>query len=504
MTQKLFSNLRKMKIVTTVLKSLMLTLALVSFSNHLKAQSAEEGEKLFNANCTACHAINDKVVGPALKNVHTKYDEAWLIKWIKNSQAMVKSGDAKAVAIYKENNESVMTSFENLSDAQVKSVIAYIKAQSEAPATAPAAASAAVATSVENPSQVAEVSSTLKGKINWLIIIIIVLLFTVIIMVFNILAKVGDIQGKPVIDWGGINAKLMLGFGSIGLIASIWEIYEHGKLTVFNQEPASAHGPEYDSMFMITLIITGIVFVITQAALFWYAYKYKHSAKRKALYYPDNHKIELIWTVVPAIVLTILVVRGLKTWSDITGNNDPKARVIEVYGYQFAWNARYAGEDNQLGKHDFRQIGVINALGVDTNDSKAFDDVVTNELHLAVNEPVMLKFRAKDVIHSAYLPHFRTQMNVVPGLPTQFGFTPTLTTAEMRTKLNNPNFDYILLCNKICGSAHYRMKMKVVVHTPAEFKDWLNGQPKLVNKPSASATVTPTASIAQPTNQTIN
>jgi cytochrome c oxidase subunit 2 len=243
-------------------------------------------------------------------------------------------------------------------------------------------------------------------------------------------------------------------------------------------------------MFMITLIITGIVFFITQGLLFWYAYKYKHSSKRRALFYPDNHKIELIWTVIPAIVLTILVVRGLKTWTDMTGEKDPSSRVIEVYGFQFAWNARYAGEDNLLGKHDFRQIGVINALGVDTNDAKAQDDIITNELHLAVGEPVMLKFRAKDVIHSAYLPHFRVQMNVVPGLPTQFGFTPSLTTAEMRQQLNDPKFDYAILCNKICGSAHYRMKMKVVVHTKEEFKKWLAQQPRLVNKstPAAQAT----------------
>jgi cytochrome c oxidase subunit 2 len=480
-----------MKIVTSVLKSLVLVTALFSFSlTAAFAQSAEEGEKLYNANCTSCHAINEKVVGPALKNVHTKRKEAWLIKWIKNSQALIKSGDAEAAAVYKENNESVMTSFENLSDNEIKSVIAYIKKASEAPAQAavvPTGTSTDVSVTATTTS---EVSNTLKTSINWLIIIILVLLVMVIVLVLDILVKVGEIQGKKVINWNGINAKLMLAFGAIGIVASAWEIWEHGKLTVFNQTPASTHGAEYDNMFMITLIITGIVFFITQGLLFWYAYKYKHSSKRRALFYPDNHKIELIWTVIPAIVLTILVVRGLKTWTDMTGEKDPSSRVIEVYGFQFAWNARYAGEDNLLGKHDFRQIGVINALGVDTNDAKAQDDIITNELHLAVGEPVMLKFRAKDVIHSAYLPHFRVQMNVVPGLPTQFGFTPSLTTAEMRQQLNDPKFDYAILCNKICGSAHYRMKMKVVVHTKEEFKKWLAQQPRLVNKstPAAQAT----------------
>lgn len=486
-----------MKIVTSVLRSLVIVTALFSLSlSAAFAQTAEEGEKLFNANCTSCHALNEKVVGPALKNVHTKRKEEWLVKWIRNSQALVKSGDADAVAVFKENNEALMTSFENLSEKDVKSIIAYIKNASEAPATA-AAASVAPAADNATATVAAASNDSLETRINWLVVIVIVLLFTVIVFVFDILGKVGEIQGKPVVNWNGINSKIMLAFGSIGIIASAWEIYEHGKLTVFNQTPASAHGAEYDNMFMITLALTGVVFFLTQGLLFWYAYKYKHSTKRKALFYPDNHKIELAWTVIPAIVLTILVVRGLKTWTDITSNNDPKARIVEVYGYQFAWNARYSGEDNKLGKHDFRQIGVINALGVDTNDAAAGDDVVTNELHLPVGEPVMLKFRAKDVIHSAYLPHFRVQMNVVPGLPTQFGFTPSLTTADMRAKLNDPKFDYAILCNKICGGAHYRMKMKVVIHSKEDFAKWMSEQPKLVNKasvaPATAEVVTPAA-----------
>ncbi|MCU0423844.1 MAG: cytochrome c oxidase subunit II, partial [Bacteroidia bacterium] len=104
--------------------------------------------------------------------------------------------------------------------------------------------------------------------------------------------------------------------------------------------------------------------------------------------------------------------------------------------------------------------------------------------------------------HSAYLPHFRVQMNVVPGLPTQFAFTPTLTTAEMRSKLNDPSFDYAILCNKICGGAHYRMKMKVIVHTKDEFKKWMEQQPKLVNKPT-NVTTPATASVVKTNDKTI-
>lgn len=430
LTQKLFSKSDKMKIVTPVLKSLVLVAACFMLSLASFAKNAQQAENSYTATVTT----NDELA----------------------------------------------------------SIVDEIKAESLKPGQVVMAGVAA------------DKAENLSSKINWLLVIVVVLLVMIVVLVFDILSQVGDIQGKSLINWNGINAKVALGFGVLFLLLTAWEFYEHGKLTVFNQTPASEHGPEYDSMFMITVIITGIVFVITQALLFWYTYKYKHSNKRKALFYPDNHKIELLWTVIPAIVLTILVVRGLKTWTAITSNKDPKARVIEVYGFQFDWNARYAGEDNKLGKHDFRQIGIINALGVDTNDVSAADDVVTKELHLPVGEPVMLKFRAKDVIHSAYLPHFRVQMNVVPGLPTQFAFTPTLTTAQMRAELKKPTFDYILLCNKICGAAHYRMKMKIVVHTKEDFKKWMAEQPRLVSRSAPASPSAATAEVVTPTPTAVN
>lgn len=488
-----------MKIITNVLRAVFLFATLLCFSPGF-AQSADEGAQLFNANCTACHAINDKVVGPALKDVHKRREEKWLISWIKNSQKMVKAGDPVAVQVYKENNEALMTSFENLSDNQLKSIVAYIKAESEKPAAA-AVASTGTATSTEVAAAPAEVSRSMKGRINWLLVIIVVLLFMVIALVLDILGMVGQIQGKPVINWNNINAKLMMAFLIVGLGATAWEFANHTQLTVNSKDGASAHSAEYDSMFNITFYLTLVVFIITQILLFWYAFKYKHSSKRKALYYPDNHKLEFIWTIIPAVVLTVLVIRGLKTWNDIMYHNDEKAQIIEVFGYQFGWNARYSGADNVLGKHDFREIGKVNALGVDPKDPKAQDDIVTNELHLKVGQPVMLKFRAKDVIHSAYLPHFRVQMNVVPGLPTQFAFTPTMTTAEMRTQLNDPKFDYALLCNKICGSAHYRMKMKVVVDSPADYAKWLSSQSKLVQSSAPASDSTSTDAQVEVVNE---
>jgi cytochrome c oxidase subunit 2 len=170
------------------------------------------------------------------------------------------------------------------------------------------------------------------------------------------------------------------------------------------------------------------------------------------------------------------------------------AKVMEVYAQQFNWTARYAGDDNQLGKAHYTLIGGINTLGVDERDSLSHDDVVVREIHLVKDQQVLMKFRSQDVIHSAYLPHFNVQMNCVPGMSTQFAFTPTKTTKEMREdpemiermKFINEarakkgeeavEFDYVLLCNKICGSAHYNMQIKVIVETQEEFDAWMAEQ----------------------------
>lgn len=445
------------------------------------AQNAAEGEKLFKDNCQSCHAINDKVVGPALKDVHKRRDEAWLIKWVKNSQKVVASGDAYAVEIFKKYG-SVMTAFESLSDGQVKSILAYVKQESE---KAPATVTASSGTSAATPANQVT-NDSMRSNINWLLIIVVGLLFVVIFLVFNILETVGRIQGHDVVNWSSINGFLLLTIGLGGVGLSIWEFMVHAPLTVSAQKPASEHGPGIDSMFNITLLFTGVVFIITQVALFYFAWKYRAKKNTKAYFYSHNDKLEYAWTIVPAIVLTILVINGLKNWNKIFSKPVPGTANVEVFAYQFGWTARYPGADNTLGKHDFREIGKSNALGVLTDDPKSADDFTSSEIHLPVNKPVTFKFRAKDVIHSAYLPHFRVQMNVVPGLPTEFTFTPTVTTAEMRTQLNNPKFDYALLCNKICGAAHYRMKVTVVIDTQAEYDKWVAEQKPAFTK---SATV---------------
>jgi len=190
--------------------------------------------------------------------------------------------------------------------------------------------------------------------------------------------------------------------------------------------------------------------------------------------------------VIPAVVLTVLVLYGTKVWREITQGEIEENRVeLELFAYQFGWQARFPGADGVLGSHDFRMISATNSMGIDEMDPNSKDDLLVPEVYLPVNRQVVLRLRARDVIHSAYLPHFRVQMNVVPGMPTQFVFTPTMTTEEMRVKTKNYNFNYELACNKICGAAHFNMRMKFVVVSEAEYEAWLAKQRTYFRKAEA-------------------
>jgi cytochrome c oxidase subunit 2 len=305
-----------------------------------------------------------------------------------------------------------------------------------------------------------------------------------------------------------------------------------------------------------------IVFVITQILLFWFAYRYQHKEGRKATFYAHNNRLELIWTIIPAIALTVLVLNGFSMWSKITDKAPEEAHQIEVFAYQFGWKVRYPGKDGILGKSNFNLISGSNELGLaekneyakiieeakatlaeaeaeheflnrnddptpseaaaiaenkvklkraqghynrllalDGNprifDGTGNDDIIPTEIHIPIDEPVLMHFRARDVIHSAYMPYFRVQMNCVPGMPTQFWFKPTKTTAQIRTEMNDPNFDYYLICAKICGSAHFNMKIKVVVESKENYSKWLAAQKPRFNSatPVSAEVETPTKAI---------
>jgi cytochrome c oxidase subunit 2 len=240
-------------------------------------------------------------------------------------------------------------------------------------------------------------------------------------------------------------------------------------------EAASDHGERIDTMIMITLIITGIVFFITQILLFWFSYKYQESDTKKALYYPHNNKLEVIWTVIPAITLTILVGFGLYYWFQITGEAPKNAQIVEVTGSQFKWEFRYPGRDKVLGKKYFKNIDEANGnpLGQIWSDKANHDDVyTTTEMHIVVNKPVKLIIGAKDVIHDVGLVHFRMKMDALPGMPTTMWFTPKFTTKEMKKKYGE-DFNYEISCDQMCGKGHFGMRGVVVVETQQEFDSWL-------------------------------
>ena len=308
-----------------------------------------------------------------------------------------------------------------------------------------------------------------------------------------------------------VNGYLMFAFVGFIYVFTIYSLYAWGDLVLGT--PASEHGPDYDNLMFISLAIIFFVQTITQFLLHYFAFKYRGKEGQKALYFADNNKLEAVWTIIPVIVLAGLIMYGLFTWNNIMfvdEEDKQDAIVIELYAKQFGWEARYAGDDKTLGKANVRLIEGINTLGVDLADPAAQDDKVVTELHLPVGKKVIFKMRSQDVLHSAYMPHFRAQMNCVPGMITQFSFTPTVTTADMRTdaaivakvdkinKIRTKNsakivaeggtaldpytFDYLLLCNKICGSSHYNMQMKIVVDTPEEFKTWLSDKPTLAQQ----------------------
>ncbi|NKI25558.1 cytochrome c oxidase subunit II [Arenibacter sp. 6A1] len=297
------------------------------------------------------------------------------------------------------------------------------------------------------------------------------------------------------------NGYLMFAFLIFIYALTIFSFWKYTKVLL--PEAASEHGEEYDSLMLVSFIIIFLVQTLTQGLLHYFAFKYRGEKGKKALFFADNDRLEFIWTIIPVIVLSGLILWGLYAWTNIMDINDEDDPItIELYAQQFSWTARYAGDDNVLGDANVRMIDIDNAniLGIDMADPNAADDVIVREIHLPVGRKVNFKMRSQDVLHSAYMPHFRAQMNCVPGMITQFSFTPTITTAEMRQKpdvvekvkgINKQRaeraakgeentdpweFDYVLLCNKICGKSHYNMQMKIIVETEEEYNKWMAEQ----------------------------
>ncbi len=299
-----------------------------------------------------------------------------------------------------------------------------------------------------------------------------------------------------------INGWLMLGL--LGFIYGLMIYSMYGaKDMLLPQLSASKEGEHIDLLFKMTMTLILIVQFAMQFFIFYFTFKYRGIKGRKAFFFADSHKLEMIWTITPAIVLAGLIIYGLWTWNEVMDTSDAEnPLIVELYAKQFQWEARYAGADNELGTASVRMIEGTNTMGIDFSDKNATDDIplmvaegkFVKELHLPKGRKVIFKLRSQDVLHSAFMPHFRAQMNCVPGMVTQIAFTPSVTTAEMRlnedtqAKFKHINelrkekgeeaveFDYLLLCNKICGSSHYNMQLKIVVDEEADFNKWLAGQ----------------------------
>ena len=354
-----------------------------------------------------------------------------------------------------------------------------------------------------------------------LLVIIVLLLLSVALWqltkIFD-LSQVGTSSNSSGIaddNDNNVQGYLMFGFLAFIYIFTIYGLIKWSGLVLHT--PASAHGDEVDSLMNITWVVIFFVQAITQALLYYFGFKYRGRKDQTALYFSDNNKLEVIWSVIPAIVLAGLILYGLYAWSDIMFiDKDEEVIEIELYAQQFKWTARYSGEDNVLGKANVRYIEGINSLGIDPSDPNAQDDKVVSELHLPKGKKIHFKMRSQDVLHSAYMPHFRAQMNVVPGMVTEFAFTPIYTSDEYRNltfmieKVNNINtirtkksaelvalgqpaldpytFDFLLLCNKICGASHYNMQMKIVVDTPEDYKKWLKEKATFSEELKSAAT----------------
>lgn len=271
----------------------------------------------------------------------------------------------------------------------------------------------------------------------------------------------------------------------IGLPASMWSAWYYSEW--FLPAPASVHGVWIDNMFFWTSVACIPVYFLTHIALFVFSYMYSGKENGKAYYFPGSNKLELIWTAIPAFVMVLLVYSGISSWYKITGDAPKDSMIVEATGQQFAWTLRYAGADNKLGTKMIKLIGSDNTFGQDWKDAANKDDFQADTLHLVLNKPVLIKINALDVLHSFFLPHFRVKMDAVPGIPTQFHFTPTKTTAQMRKELNDPNFNFELACAELCGQAHFNMRRVVVVEEESAFKQWFAAQESLYKKQVTTA-----------------
>ena len=213
-------------------------------------------------------------------------------------------------------------------------------------------------------------------------------------------------------------------------------------IDVWLPKDVSEHGSQIDSLFYFILVLTGVVFIGTEVLLFWFIWKYDESnAKGPATYIHGSHTLEVVWTIIPAVVLLFLAIYQMNTWADVKMRRPVMAPTVEVVARQFEWRLRYPGRDGQLGTPD--------------------DLFLVNDLHLPVDEDVLVQLKSMDVLHSFFLPNLRVKQDAVPGMKIPVWFKAKETG------------EYDLVCAELCGWGHYKMKGRVTFVTRPEFDAWL-------------------------------
>jgi len=345
-----------------------------------------------------------------------------------------------------------------------------------------------------------------------MILLCLILITVVVVQVGKVSELAGGIRGEKAMQASrnAFNAKMSMVFLVLFLIGCVWSsIYYAPSILWYGPHvSASEHGGILDSLFNVTTFFTGIVFVITHVLLFYFAYKYSGKEGRRSKFLAHDTKLEIIWTVIPAVTMCYLVIQGLVAWNTVMGEAEDPFMEIEATGQQFAWIMRYPGADYALGTKNFRNIGPTNELGMDWSDTKTHDDVISSAageiIKIPLGKEISVRITAKDVLHNFDLPHFRVKMDAVPGLPTFFKFTPTVTTEEYRKNLSVLNkdgspmypewhipadpedpegpkrweaFQYELACAELCGKGHYSMRRYIEVVSEEEWTQWMAEQP---------------------------
>ena len=309
---------------------------------------------------------------------------------------------------------------------------------------------------------------------------VIFLIFVLVSINLYLILRLKDID--PFAKWNphAINGTLFLVFVIVGMIAAFVSSQYWYPNMILVRNPASEHGVQIDRMFRNTMLVAVFVTVLTNLLLFYYSWRYRSKEGRKALYYPHNNTLEIVWTAIPAVVLALLVFDGVATWHNIFGESDETDYLeIELYGRQFDWTIRYAGDDRELGQAGVNYIDLAkgNSIGLNVSDPNGHDDVIrTDTMHLPVGKEVRFTIRSQDVLHSATLPYHRMKMDAVPGMPTHFRLTPNKTTEQMRDEYDNPDFHFEMSCQQICGAAHYQMRRVIVVEEEEAFNKWMAQQ----------------------------